>query len=49
MIIFKMKNINSGIYNVGTGKPEKIKKIINLIINLPKGKSSVWKIKNEKR
>lgn len=36
IIIFKKKNINSGIYNVGSGKPEKIKKIINLITKFTK-------------
>jgi nucleoside-diphosphate-sugar epimerase len=49
MIIFKMKNINSGIYNVGTGKPEKIKKIINLIIKFTKkGNPQFGKLKMRK-
>ena len=32
LYILKKKYINSGIYNVGSGKPVKIKKIINLIL-----------------
>lgn len=47
--IIKKKKIKSGIYNVGSGKPIKVKKIINLILELTlKGKPLFGKLKMRK-
>tara|TARA_X000000950_G_scaffold288332_1_gene404505 strand:- start:1804 stop:2718 length:915 start_codon:yes stop_codon:yes gene_type:complete len=47
--ILKKKNIKSGIFNVGFGKPQVVKKVINLITkNLNKGTPLYGKIKMRK-
>jgi|TARA_Y100000294_G_C8553985_1_gene336483 nucleoside-diphosphate-sugar epimerase len=47
--IIKKKKIKSGIYNVGSGKPLQVKKIINLILKLIlKGKPLFGKLKMRK-
>ena len=48
MIIFKMKNINSGIYNVGTGKPEKKKDNQSYYKIYQKGNPQFGKLKMRK-